>query len=314
VTLVLSIIVLLAFSCITLLVRGASHMQHSWPNYQLGLNKLVHSLDSVTKAISKRLHIAHGLDQRAMKLYNYILNKLQDAISMMVNEILSMMSSSLSTLVFVILYLLFWLLHPLPIHGNTSALVRSYIWKKTLVSFFYGGATSLLFCLLGNDLAIFFGMITFFLNFVPEVGAIISMMIPIPVILLDGRLSSPMAVICKALAGQILLKFLFSNVLEVKLIENDREMSIHPVWIMLGLNYFGFVWGPVGMLISVPMLALLKSAALSVVVEKNDITSQWAQELLCCLEGRPERMRQQKTSRAAKKTQTTFSHEAKQPA
>jgi len=157
-------------------------------------------------------------------------------------------------------------------------------------------------------------MITFFLNFVPEVGAIISMMIPIPVILLDGRLSSPMAVICKALAGQILLKFLFSNVLEVKLIENDREMSIHPVWIMLGLNYFGFVWGPVGMLISVPMLALLKSAALSVVVEKNDITSQWAQELLCCLEGRPERMRQQKTSRAAKKTQTTFSHEAKQPA
>lgn len=50
---------------------------------------------------------------------------------------------------------------------------------------------STLFLLLNNDLAIFFGIVSFFFNYVPEVGTIIAIMVPMPVILLDGRLASP---------------------------------------------------------------------------------------------------------------------------
>ena len=39
--------------------------------------------------------------------------------------------------------------------------------------------------------AIFFGIVSFFFNYVPEVGTIIAIMIPMPIILLDGRLPSP---------------------------------------------------------------------------------------------------------------------------
>merc|ERR1719213_1300228 len=111
----------------------------------------------------------------------------------------------------------------------------------------------------------------------------LSMCLPIPVILLDGRLSNPLATLCAALLGQMLLKFIFANYLEVKLIEDDRMMMIHPIWILLGLTYFGFVWGPVGMLLSVPILAMLKVAA---VPENGVIPKPYGMPILACLEGR----------------------------
>merc|ERR1719491_2349769 len=86
------------------------------------------------------------------------------------------------------------------------------------------------------------------------------MVLPLPVILLDGRLKYPMFTLSFATLGQVLLKFIIGNILEVKLIERDREMSIHPVWIILGLTYFGYIWGPLGALMSVPMLAMVKTA------------------------------------------------------
>ena len=34
------------------------------------------------------------------------------------------------------------------------------------------------------------------------------------------------------------------------------------VWVLLTINYFGFIWGPVGMMIGVPILSVLKLAGL----------------------------------------------------
>eukprot|EP00929_Paragymnodinium_shiwhaense_P067556 TRINITY_DN33986_c0_g1_i1.p1 TRINITY_DN33986_c0_g1~~TRINITY_DN33986_c0_g1_i1.p1 ORF type:complete len:198 (+),score=29.04 TRINITY_DN33986_c0_g1_i1:40-633(+) len=168
--------------------------------------------------------------------------------------------------------------------ATNSERVRQY--KKSLVSALFGVCVALLFAMLGIDLAILFGMIAFFLNYVPEIGAFISILVPIPVILLDGRIQEPFVVLCLAILGQLTLKFLFSNILEVKLIEADESMSIHPVWVLLGLSYFGFVWGPVGMLISVPIMAMLKTAAMSAVVvfPEDDMLPRAALVFRSCLE------------------------------
>merc|ERR1719336_3022878 len=112
-----------------------------------------------------------------------------------------------------------------------------------------------------------------------------------PVILLDGRLKHPMATLLAASLGQVLLKFIIGNILEVKLIERDREMNIHPVWIILGLTYFGYTWGPLGALMSVPMLAMVKSGALAFRGEDTDTEAEalvpvLAETFLACFEGR----------------------------
>mmetsp|Transcript_102197 Transcript_102197/g.286484 ORF Transcript_102197/g.286484 Transcript_102197/m.286484 type:complete len:465 (+) Transcript_102197:179-1573(+) len=294
---VTSMFVVLFYS-IGLLARGAVHMQESWPTYRVGLEQWVKWLDGVLASTTKRMHLSKAATPQARVVYNYVLSSVQSAIYDSVNFIIASVSSGISMLVVISLYVIFWLVRPLPMGGTAGALVRSYIWKKSVVSLMYGGCVVLLFLALGNDLAFLFGMVSFFLNYVPEVGSILSMVIPMPIILLDGRLKSPVTTVLCATIGQLLLKLAFNNVLEVKLIEQDREMSIHPVWVLASLNYFGYIWGPVGMLISVPIVALAKSAALSMNAS-GDVKLGWVPAFLTCLEGKASNRRAGKDIPAA---------------
>lgn len=298
VALVLCLMLFVSFSIVSLLVRGAMDMKENWAAYGAGLQRLQEWLNTTTDTVTKRFNLRS--DPQFKQLYNYVLNKVQDTILVLVDYIVSGFSSMATSLIVVILYVLFWLLKPLPFGGKAGALVRSYIWKKTLVSLLYGASVALLFSSLGIDLAIFFGMVSFFLNYVPEVGSIISILVPIPIIILDGRLNSPLLTMGIAAMGQVLLKLALNNFLEMKLVEQDQEMSIHPVWVLLNLNYFGFVWGPIGMLISVPMLALVKSLAISE-TETNDELAPWFEPLLSCLEGLPGRPAAQYSKRASQR-------------
>lgn len=289
VSLVLWGLIITALGVILLLCHGALHMKDNWSSYRAGLDRLERWQDGIIDAASREFHMPKQMEQRLKEGYFGVLSQAQDGVWTVANAIITSVSEGMSSTVILLLYLLFWLLTPLPTGGKAGALVRSYIYKKTLVSFLYGLCVCLLFIALGVDLAALFGLISFFLNYVPEVGAFISMIVPIPVILLDGRLDQPFLVLLYAFIGQLLLKFLFSNVLEVKLIERDREMSIHPVWVILGLSYFGFVWGPIGMLISVPIMAMLKTAALSATTSRESVLGTlpgFAQVLLACFEGR----------------------------
>lgn len=292
--LVLLGMLLVMISFATMLVRGALRMQENFEAYRGGVQNMLRWLDGITMSLFGKLGIQTGAAlTKVRSLYNYLLSKMQLGVEVLLDEIVETAYGGFKRLFVVFLYVLFWLLRPLPIGGQAGSLVRSYIWKKTFVSLLFGFWVSLLFYMLHVDLALFFGMVSFFLNYVPEVGSFISICVPVPVILLDGRLQSPVGTAVLAILGQLFLKTMFNNVLEMKLVEQDREMSIHPVWVLLSLNYFGMVWGATGMLISVPLLAMLKSALLSKISEPNAsaLTLSWAESLLNCLEGRPGRPR-----------------------
>lgn len=289
VTIVLSSMLLAVLLTVELLCQGALHMKQNAEAYRAGLHRLQSITDRAIDRLSEEFHMTAILDQKIKEAYDTILSKAQDMVWVIVDTIATSLSEGLTSAAVMLLYVMFWLLQPLPTGGTVGALVRSYLYKKTLVSSLYGGCVACLFAALGVDLAILFGVISFFFNFVPEVGAFISMLTPIPVILLDGRISNPFLVLSLALVGQLVLKFVVGNVLEVKLVERDQEMSIHPVWVILGLSYFGFIWGPTGMLISVPILAMIKTAAISAQAwdnEEDATSATLAEGLLACLEGR----------------------------
>ncbi|CAK0861556.1 unnamed protein product [Prorocentrum cordatum] len=166
----LLVMVMVGCAFISLLVRGAMHLKESWGAYQVGLDNWVKWLDMATMSVSGKLSLHHtkSVEAQFKAIYNYVLLRLQDAVSMLVNGIVATVSAGISTLVMVFLYVLFWLWRPLPICGNASALVRNYLVKKTFVSSVYGVGVALLFLAAGNDLAMFFGMVSFFLNYVPE--------------------------------------------------------------------------------------------------------------------------------------------------
>lgn len=263
VTLVISAVLIAVLLLLLLLCHGAMRMKENWAAYEAGLGRLQRMQDRVIVALTKEFHIDKKAQDEIKEGYFEVFKNAEDGVWFLVNSIVTGVSGGISFLAFVLLYVLFWLWAPLPTGGKAGALVRSYIYKKTIVSAAFGVCVAILFAGLGIDLAVLFGVISFFLNYVPEVGAFISMLIPVPVILLDGRIERPFMVLAFAILGQLFLKFLFSNVLEVKLIERDKEMNIHPVWVLLGLSYFGYLWGPIGMLISVPLMAMIKTAAMS---------------------------------------------------
>jgi len=67
-----------------------------------------------------------------------------------------------------------------------------------------------------------------------------------------------------ATLAQLGLKFVFANVVEVKLVEADQLMKMHPVVILMAVTFFGFIWGLTGMLLAVPLVAYFKAGLLSV--------------------------------------------------
>merc|ERR1719453_84586 len=106
------------------------------------------------------------------------------------------------------------------------------------------------------------------------------MFLPCPIVLLDSRLERPMCVLLLSLLGQLSLKFAFSNIIEVKLIESDKKLRMHPVMILLSVGIFGHLWGPTGMLLSVPLMALIKISLFSDIVPAS-----YRDPILVILEG-----------------------------
>merc|ERR1712151_1248144 len=89
-----------------------------------------------------------------------------------------------------------------------------------------------------------------------------------------------MGVLVTAILGQLALKFAFSNIIEVKLIESDKKLRMHPVIILLSVAMFGYLWGPTGMLLSVPLMAMLKISLFS-----DLVPASYRDPILVILEG-----------------------------
>lgn len=281
---VLFLISLFLFGIGAMVFYSALHMKEEWPVYKDGAIRVFNSTEVFVDQILHNLHVPQGdVDAYIRHTYQGFLTGAETMLWKFLNEILTDVSGAFSWILLTFLYVFFWLLKPLPQTDKLNELVRSYILKKTIICLGYGVCVAMLFFSLHIDLAAVFGLLAFILNYLPEVGPFLSMCLPIPVILLDGRISNPGATLCAATLGQILLKFLFTNYLEVILVENDKMMAIHPIWILLGLTFFGFVWGPVGMLLSVPILALVKVAA---VPENEIVPKPYGLPILACLEGR----------------------------
>ena len=182
----------------------------------------------------------------------------QDFLYALLGEFVNNVSSLLLGGLLTLLYTLIWLCCPVPMDSSIDVMFRNYILFKMLACFGYGISVGLLLALLSIDLASVFALTTFALNYVPEVGPFVAMVLPCPVILLDSRLERPLLVLLTALLGQLGLKFAFSNIIEVKLIESDKKLRVHPVMMFLSVGIFGYLWGPTGMLLSAPLMALMK--------------------------------------------------------
>ncbi len=117
---------------------------------------------------------------------------------------------------------------------------------------------------LGVPFALVFGVLAFMLNFIPSIGSFISTLLPIPVVFLNPELSIVSRVLAIALPGAI--QFLLGNLIEPRIM--GASLGLHPVVVLLGLIFFGMIWGVVGMILATPLIVVVK-----IVLEQSEITS-----------------------------------------
>ena len=130
--------------------------------------------------------------------------------------------------------------------------VQRYLVIKTLVSLATGLLIGAWLSVLGVDFPLLWGLLAFLLNYIPTLGSIIA---SVPAILLTLVQLGPGRA---ALAG---LGYLAVNIVLGSLLEPHfmgRRLGLSTLVVFLSLVFWGWVWGPVGMLLSVPLTTIVK--------------------------------------------------------
>jgi len=130
--------------------------------------------------------------------------------------------------------------------------VRRYVSLKSVMSLLTGALVTLWLWGLGIDNALFMGLLAFFLNFVPNVGSFVA---AIPGVLLGFILFGP-AMAGIAAIGYVAINVGVSNVIEPRFMGNN--LGISPLVVIMSLVFWGWLLGPVGMLLSVPLTMVVK--------------------------------------------------------
>ncbi|MEA3544736.1 MAG: AI-2E family transporter [Thermodesulfobacteriota bacterium] len=146
--------------------------------------------------------------------------------------------------------------------------VRQYLAIKTLVSLATGLVVTVGLFLLGLDYAPLWGMIAFLLNYVPNIGSILA---AVPAILLAIVQLGPIYSLLVA-ALYLATNIIMGNAVEPRLM--GQKLGLSTLVIFISLVFWGWILGPVGMLLSVPLTMVVKIA-----LEVNEST-RWMAILL----------------------------------
>jgi AI-2 transport protein TqsA len=132
--------------------------------------------------------------------------------------------------------------------------VTKYFSIKTFASMITGTLVGIVLWLAGVDYPILWGFLAFLLNFVPSIGSILAAIPPVLLALVQPELGVGTAV---AVASTLLaINFVIGNVMEPRFM--GRGLDLSSLVVFLSLLFWGWVLGPIGMLLSVPLTATVK--------------------------------------------------------
>lgn len=130
--------------------------------------------------------------------------------------------------------------------------IQQYLVVKTLVSLVTGLFVGVSLALIGVDFPVLWGLLAFLLNYIPSFGSIIAAVPPILLAVIQLGNGHALAVAIVFVAVNVLL----GNLLEPHLM--GRQLGLSALVVFLSLVFWGWVWGPVGMMLSVPLTMIVK--------------------------------------------------------
>jgi len=131
--------------------------------------------------------------------------------------------------------------------------VQRYFAVHSLVCLVTGALTSLILALFGVPFAIVFGVLAFLLNFIPTLGSVIATGLPV---LLSVFYFSTLGPAIGILVLLMTVNFILGNAVEPRFL--GKGLGLSPLLVLFSLFFGNWMWGIPGMILAVPILAVLK--------------------------------------------------------
>jgi predicted PurR-regulated permease PerM len=129
--------------------------------------------------------------------------------------------------------------------------VRKYMTVLTGINFLVGLGDTIFLLFLGVDYAVLWGLLAWFMGYIPSIGFIIALIPPVLMAYAQYGLETALIV----LVGYILINGGVQNFIQPKLMGN--RLKISPVVVFVGLFIWGYLLGGIGALLAVPMTLLV---------------------------------------------------------
>jgi len=136
-------------------------------------------------------------------------------------------------------------------------MIKNYIILKAGISALTGILVGICLVVCQVKLGVIFGLLAFLLNFIPNIGSVISCVLPLPVLLLDDELGD--AQVAAAMLLPTLVQLYVGNALEPKIF--GEALNLTAISVLLALVVFGALWAISGAVLSVPLLGVMKIVA-----------------------------------------------------
>ena len=272
--LIIFIVLFVLFAFGGLVATSVKSFSENIPLYEGKLNSLIAST-------------VHSLKNYGFDLSETKLSEMLDSAAIMTfaSGLLSGLGNALTNSLIVLFTVIFMLLEatsipekirmitkenkhkPFALESFTNS-VKNYVWIKTIISFATGLIVTIGLLLFGVDYPILWGTLAFLLNYIPTIGSFIA---ALPAILLTIIQIGPVTSLFVALM-YIVLNTIMGNIVEPKYM--GKELGLSTLVVFLSLIFWGWIFGPVGMLLSVPLTMILKIAF------ENSTDTKWIAVLL----------------------------------
>lgn len=136
--------------------------------------------------------------------------------------------------------------------GGVIGDLQNYLAIKTRISVTSGVLSGLLCWLVGVDYPLLWGVLAFLLNYVPTLGSVIALTPPTVLAFLLLGWQHGLAL----LAGYLTIEMVMGNVIEPRVM--GKTLGLSTLVVFLSLVFWGWIWGPIGMFLSVPLTMVVK--------------------------------------------------------
>lgn len=244
----------------TVIVSSVSSFSNNLPHYQASLTEKTTLLFTWLRG--------HGIDFSFEKIESMFD---PGAVMRMIGSTLTSLSSMLSYTFIIFLMVVFILLETAGFSekmemavGSTkkSALhlsrmtksVNRYMALKTIISASTGLIIALALWIIGVDYPLLWGILAFVLNFIPNIGSIIAAIPAVLLALIQLGLGSALV----TTGVYFVVNMIVGSVIEPKCM--GKGLGLSTMIVFISLIFWGWVLGPVGMILSVPLTVIMKIA------------------------------------------------------